>query len=65
MEWRNWIGKNVFIRTRHGKVYSGIIKDIDDNSLPLIWIILIDKYGNLVQLTSSEIVEIKEEKRDG
>jgi ribosome maturation factor RimP len=61
MDWKDWIGKKVFIRTSHEKVYSGIIKDVDCNSLPLVWISIIDKFGNNVQFSASEIVEIKEE----
>lgn len=62
MEWNGWIGKYVFIRTQHGKVYSGIVKDVDVGKI-LTWIIIIDKFGNRVQLVSDEIVEIKEEVR--
>ena len=58
MEWNDWIGKYVFIRTQHGKVYSGTIKDVDVGKI-LTWIIIIDKFGNRVQLVSDEIVEIK------
>jgi len=61
MEWMEWKGKRVFIRTTHGKVYSGIIKDVDTDSKPLIFISIIDKFNNDVMLSASEIVEIKEE----
>jgi len=62
MEWMEWMGKRIFVRLRTGKVYSGIVKDIDINSIPLIFISIIDKFGYLVTFTASEISEIKEEK---
>ena len=60
MEWNDWIGKKVFIRTKHDKVFSGIIKETDD-----LFLNLIDKFNALVILAKAEIVEIKEEKEDG
>jgi len=61
VDWKDWINKKVFIRTIHGKVYSGIVQDIDENSPPLIWITIIDKYNQIVQIVQSEIAEIKED----
>jgi len=60
MVWKEWIGKYVFIRTKHGKVYSGEIIKVEKEE-DLIWILLIDKFGKNVQLVNSEITEIKEE----
>lgn len=62
MEWKGWEGKKVFIRTKHDKVYSGNIKSIDESSPPLVFIYLIDKFGENVMIVHSEIVEIKEER---
>ena len=61
MEWKDWEGKQVFIRTKHGKFYTGLVKDIDLNSLPLIWITIKDKFKEKVQISASEIIEIKED----
>jgi len=61
MDWNIWMGKKIFLRTRSGRTYSGIVKDVDANSLPLIWITILDKYKQLVQFSAEEIVEIKEE----
>ncbi len=63
MEWKIWIGKKVFIRTRHGKVYSGEVIEVDDNSLPLIWLVINDKFNERVQFSVEEITEIREERR--
>lgn len=63
MGWKIWIGKVVFIRTKHGKVFSGKVIDVDATSLPLVWIVITDKFNERVQLSVSEIVEIKEESR--
>ena len=59
MNWKIWVNKKVFIKTQHGSYYNGYIKDIDDSNEKLIWIILIDKFGRLVQLLDSEILHIK------
>lgn len=62
--WMNWTGKFVFIRTRHSRVYSGEVVEVDDTSgKPLVWITIIDKFGNRVTFLQDEIVEIKEEAR--
>jgi len=57
----DWKDKKVFVRTKHGKVYSGVIINIDNSNDGLIWISIIDKFGDRVQFVHSEIVEIKEE----
>ena len=65
MDWKEWIGRNIFVRLKTGKVYSGVVEKVDDDSKPLIFIYITDKYGNKVMFVHSEIIEIKEEKRDG
>jgi len=64
MDWMDWKGKEIFVRLKCGKVYSGIVKDVDTNSLPIIWITILDKFKQIVQFTASEIIEIKEDKLD-
>jgi len=60
--WSFWKGKKVFIRTKSNRQYSGKVIDVDDTSAkPLIWIVIIDKFGKRVQFVQSEIIEIKEE----
>lgn len=61
MEWTEWNGKSIFLRTKSGKVYSGKVISVDDSSKPLIFISIIDKFGNNVTIVHSEIIEIKEE----
>lgn len=60
--WKSYVGKKVFIETKNNRVYSGKIIDVIENPAPLIWIILIDKYGNQISLIHSEIKLIQEEK---
>lgn len=55
------IGKRYFFRTNHDKVYTGKVIDIDEKSPPLVFISILDKFGNKVILVHSEIVEFKEE----
>ena len=61
MEWTEWNGKKIFLRTKHGKVYSGKIIDIDDKDKSMIFISMIDKFGDKIIFVHSEIVQIKEE----
>ena len=56
MEWNEWIGKGIFIRTIRNKVYSGKVIDADSNFLKVN-----DKFGNAVTIAILEIAEIKEE----
>ena len=63
MEWKEWIGKYVFVKLNSGGVYSGDIKEVDDSAKPLIFIRMIDKFGNNVMFASSEIIKIAEEGR--
>ena len=64
MDWKGWIGKGIFVRLRTGKVYSGKVIDVDDSAKPLIFITIIDKFGNKVSFVQSEIIEIKEEVKE-
>jgi len=61
MEWKDWNGKKVFIRTKHGSVFNGVVKGVNTDDKPIIFISLIDKFGKPIMLVSSEIVHIKEE----
>ena len=65
LDWNYWINKNVYLITRKDRIYTGVIKDVDLDTKPFIWITLIDKYNQIVQLTTDEIVEIKEERHQG
>ena len=61
--WKIFEGKKVFISLKNGRQYSGIVNLIDTSALPLIFIFIIDKFGNAVTITSSEIEVIQEESK--
>ena len=61
MDWNGWTGKKIFLRTIKGKVYSGNVEDVEDIGNGIIFLSLIDKFGKLVMVVTSEIIEIKEE----
>lgn len=65
MDWKKWNGKKVFLRTNKGKVFQGVIEEVEDMGSGLIFISLIDKFSNFVTVTVGEIVEIKEDKENG
>lgn len=59
---RGLIGKKVFIKTTSGRNYSGILKAVDREGSPTIFIYLLDKFDMNVVIHSSE-VEVMEEVR--
>ena len=60
--WNYWRDKNVFLRTKNNRVYSGKVLSVEQNKgSPLIWITLFDKYHKRVTFVQTEIIEIKEE----
>ena len=61
MEWKEWLGKYIFVKLRNGGVYSGEVVDVDDSDNLLTWITIIDKFGKRVTFVHSEIIKIKEE----
>ena len=62
MEWKDWIGKRIFVQLKSGSVYSGEVLSIDDEAKPLIFFEIIDKFGEKITFVHSEILKIKEEK---
>ena len=59
--WKEWEGKQVFLKTRSNRQYSGKVISVEID-LPLIWITLLDKFANNITFAHSEIVMIEEEK---
>jgi len=64
MDWKEWIGKHIFVKLRSGGVYSGKVLDVDDSGFPLIFFTILDKFGEKVTFVQSEIIKIKEEKKN-
>ena len=57
MDWKEWIGKKVFIKLIDGTIFSkSIIKEVDDK-----FINLLDKYKNPATISISQIIKIVEE----
>jgi len=63
MEWKDWIGKAIFVKLKSGSVYSGTVEEVSDMGNNLVFISIIDKYGKWVTFTTSEIIKIVEEGR--
>jgi ribosome maturation factor RimP len=62
MEWKDWIGKKIFVQLKSRSVYSGKVIDVDEESPPLVFLTITDKFGERVTFVQSEIIKIKEEK---
>ena len=66
MEWKDWIGKEIFVKINSGAVYSGTVKNVSyigksEFNVDLFMIDIIDKFGSIVCFSSNEIKLIKEE----
>lgn len=62
MEWKDWLNKSIFVQLKSGGNYSGKVVEVDDSSKPIIFISIIDKFGDKVVFVHSEIIKIVEEK---
>ena len=63
--WMYYLERRVFVILKNKRKYSGTIIGIDDKSPPLIWISMIDKFGERVTFVHSEIELIQEEREEG
>jgi len=61
MEWKEWIGKRIFVQLKSGGVYSGNVVEVDTSTKPLVFFKIIDKYNKEVVFLHTEIIKIKEE----
>ena len=59
--WNRYDGKKVFLRLKNGRVYSGIVQNINSDDYPIVFITIKDKFNFIVTIVTSEILEIKEE----
>ena len=67
MEWKDWIGKKIFVRLNSNKVYSGVILEVewigsDSYNQDYYFFTMRDKFGEIVGFPNKEILEIKEER---
>ena len=61
MEWKQWIGKRIFVKLIDNAVYTGDVLSIDDDESTIQFMNIKDKYGELVCFPISQIIKIKEE----
>ena len=64
MDWTYWNDKYIFVKLRTGAVYSGKVIDVDVSNNELIWFTILDKKDERITFPNSEIIKIKEEKKD-
>lgn len=70
MDWNGWINKKVFVQLTDGKVYNGLIIDIEENDIgsdykKLVFITLIDKFDKKVFFSTSQIIRMVDETQEG
>ena len=62
MEWKKeWNGKTIFVKLKTGAVYTGKVVDVDDSDKQIVFLTIVDKFGQKVTFVHSEIIKIKEE----
>lgn len=59
--WKYFEGKKVYLVLKNNRQYAGEVIDVDDSSMPLIWITILDKFGKRITFVHSEIEMIQEE----
>lgn len=65
MDIKNLEGKSVFIETKTGRKYSGLVEEVSDFGNGLIFISITDKFNMWVTLALNDISVIEEEVEDG
>ncbi len=60
--WTHWNGKKVFIILKNRRQYSGTIINVDLSAKPIIFLTILDKFGNNIMFAQSEIDVMQEEK---
>lgn len=62
MDWKEFIGRKIFLETIKGYQYSGIVEEVNDLGDGHFIILLKDKFDKLVGVTNKEIKIIREER---
>jgi small nuclear ribonucleoprotein (snRNP)-like protein len=57
--WKNYEGKRVYIRLNNGRIYTGLVIEVDEN-VP-VFLTIKDKFDLRVTFSVSEILTIQEE----
>jgi len=65
MEWKDWIGKRIFVKLKGGSVYNGEVLSVDDKRSPVQFINIKDKFEKIVCFPVNEIIKIVEEVENG
>ncbi len=61
MEWKEWIGKHIFVKLKDGSVYNCLVLSVDDPDSPVIFMNVKDKFDKIVCFPVDEIIKIREE----
>lgn len=60
IEWKYFLNKKVFIKTKTERQYTGIVLDVNDSDKPIIFVTIRDKKNNIIMFVTSEIVFVEE-----
>jgi small nuclear ribonucleoprotein (snRNP)-like protein len=59
--WKNYEGKQVFVRLKSGRIYTGRVVQADTLNSNSFFLVLLDKFKKRVSIASSEIAVLQEE----
>jgi small nuclear ribonucleoprotein (snRNP)-like protein len=59
-DWKELIGKTIFVKLKSNYQYSGKVTEVVDTGDNLIWVHMKDKFNKLVVFLTVEIVELVE-----
>lgn len=62
--WKRWEGKRIHLILKNNRKYTGDVVNVNTDDNPIVFIDLIDKFGSNVTVLASEIVEIREDRKD-
>ena len=60
--WKYYEGKKIFVILKNGRQYSGEVLNVNQESPPLIFFTILDKFNNHVTFVNYEILNLEEEK---
>ena len=61
--WNYYVKKKVFLILKNHRQYSGIIDSVENVGNGLLFINLIDKFGNKIMFLSGEVEVVQEERK--
>jgi len=63
MDWNEWINRRIFVKLKDDSIYNGKVIGVDNSSSPVVFMTIIDKFGETVCFPVDTIIRIVEENK--